>query len=248
MILEVCVDSVYSALQAQQGGADRIELCQDLSLGGTTPSYGLIVQTLKKISLPVMGMIRPRSGDFCYDEEEFSCMLEDIQIMRNLGVRGIVTGILTEEGEIDKTRMRRLMEEARGLDLTFHRAFDMTKDLFAALADLEELGIKRVLTSGAAAGAEEGSDTLKLLLAENREISIMAGCGVNVQNARSLADLGIKELHFSGRVSRPSPMRCRNLSASMGRSSSESEYLLEETSAEKVASLRKIFPKETACS
>lgn len=244
MIIEVCVDSLRSAQNAEKGGADRIELCQDLSLGGTTPSYGLILLTLQNLSLPVMVMIRPRGGDFCYNREEFSCMIEDIRLMKKLGVSGIVTGILTEDGEIDKKRMQHLIEEAEGMDITFHRAFDMTGDLFRALCDLEELGIRRVLTSGGRASALQGRDILKELVCRSRRVDIMAGCGVNASNAVSLAEIGITELHLSGRQFLPSKMRFRNPQVSMG--SSSHEYLLEETAEKNIADLRKIFPKSSA--
>lgn len=241
MIIEVCADSLRSAQNAEKGGADRIELCQDLPLGGTTPSYGLTLLTLRQLSLPVMAMIRPRGGDFCYSEEEFSCMIEDVRLMRKLGVHGIVTGILTEEGEVDRRRMQRLIDEAEGLDITFHRAFDMSRDLFQSLEILEELGIRRVLTSGGRATAAEGSRVLRDLVHQGRCVDIMAGCGVNASNASFFAELGIRELHLSGKRSLPSRMRFRNPLVSMG--SSSEEYLLEETAEENIAALRKIFRK-----
>jgi copper homeostasis protein len=216
--IEVCVDSVISALAAARGGADRIELCSSLIEGGVTPSAGLIEMVRKSVSLPAHVMIRPRGGDFFYDENEFEVMQREIALAKQLGVHGVVLGILDPDGRIDVQRSRKLVQLARPLAVTFHRAFDMTADLLLALEDICSTGADRLLTSGGEQTAELGIDTIAELVkkAEGR-IVVMAGSGIKPENARGLADrTGVSEIHVGLRSSVESPMRFRNPRVSLG--------------------------------
>lgn len=234
MIIEVCVDSVASARQAKLGGADRLELCQDLAVGGTTPSKGLVVTTQKQVDLPIIAMIRPRGGDFCYDEDEFQTMLEDIRLMKDLGIAGIVTGILTPEAEVDLPRMEQIMALASGMEVVFHRAFDLTKDLFTSFDRFEKLGVCRVLTAGGSNRAEDGKETIRQLLTLSSSVTVMPGSGINQENASLFKQMGATEIHLSGKVPRQSSMIYRKEGIYMGAAGTSSEYLREETSAEKI--------------
>lgn len=241
MLIEVCVDRVQSAINAREGGAARLELCQDLALGGTTPSKGLVVQTQRAVDLPIMAMIRPRGGDFCYDDHEFECMIEDIRLMRELKVEGIVVGILTPDGRIDMPRMQRVMQEAAGMEVVCHRAFDMTRDLFETFEDLKKLGITRVLTAGGYNKAPQGIENIKKLIEQNSDITIMPGSGVDASNAKDFEKIGAKEIHLSGKVKVKSKMQYQNPNVSMGSASAEDEYMIEETSREKIAEVCRLF-------
>lgn len=241
MMIEVCVDRVQSAINAQKGGADRLELCQDLALGGTTPSKGLVVQTQKNVRLPIMAMIRPRGGDFCYDGYEFECMLEDIRLMKELRVEGIVVGILTPDGRIDMERMQKVMDEAQGMEVVCHRAFDMTRDLTEAFFDLEKLGITRVLTAGGYDKAPDGIENIKRLIAKNSSVTVMPGSGVGAENAKLFEQIGAKEIHLSGKVRIKSKMQYQNPNVGMGSASADDEYTIEETSVEKIAAIKEMF-------
>src|SRR5438445_9519302 len=147
-IIAVCVDSVESAMAAEAGGAERVELCDNLMEGGTTPSAGAVAAARKKLEIKFHVIIRPRGGDFCYSDVEFEVMKRDVEFAKQLGADGIVIGILLPDGAIDVTRTRELIDIARPMSVTFHRAFDMTRDAFAALETLIDLGIDRILTSG----------------------------------------------------------------------------------------------------
>ncbi len=219
MILEVVVYNIESALQAQQGGADRIELCDNPGEGGTTPSYGTIEVVRKKLSIDIFVMIRPRGGDFYYSAEEFESMKTDIEQCKKLKVDGVVFGILHTDGTIDKKRCKELIDLARPMKVTCHRAFDMTKDSFKALEDCIEVGFDRILTSGRHAKAIEGIEVLaELVRKASARITIMPGSGVNEQNAAMLAaKTGAQELHFSAMTQKESPMQFKNeLLTSMG--------------------------------
>src|SRR5579864_8529407 len=187
ILLEVCVDSIDSALAADRGGADRIELCSSLLEGGLTPSPGVISTVLGKVSLGVFVMIRPRGGDFCYSDDEFRAMEQDVRTAKQLGADGVVFGILKEDGRIDAARTHRLLEVARPLKVTFHRAFDMSRDLSESLEDVIRAGVDRVLTSGGEQNVELGQAKIAQLhrQAENRVI-VMPGSGITEQNVRQL--------------------------------------------------------------
>lgn len=237
---EICANSVESCLAAQEGGADRVELCAGIPEGGTTPSYGeikLARKLLTKTKLHVI--IRPRGGDFLYTPLELERMEEDIRICRELGVDGVVFGCLTEEGEIDREANRRLVELARPMSVTFHRAFDRTADPMKALEDIISLGCNRILTSGQQPKAIDGISLLAQLEKKLKEyplppIQLLAGSGVNEENIRQIFDAtGIHEYHFSARVNVVSKMKHYNHEVYMGtQGADESNSLV--TSAEKV--------------
>lgn len=237
---EICANSVESCLAAQEGGADRVELCAGIPEGGTTPSYGeikLARKLLTKTKLHVI--IRPRGGDFLYTPLELERMEEDIRICRELGVDGVVFGCLTEEGEIDREANRRLVELARPMSVTFHRAFDRTADPMKALKDIISLGCNRILTSGQQPKAIDGISLLAQLEKKLKEyplppIQLLAGSGVNEENIRQIFDAtDIHEYHFSARVNVVSKMKHYNHEVYMGaKGADESNSLV--TSAEKV--------------
>ena len=174
---EVCVESYQETIAAIAAGATRIELCENLSCGGTTPSYGTIKQVTEKLNVPVMVMIRPRGGDFCYSEEEYEIMKYDIQVCRQLKVTGVVFGLLNQDHTIDVGRTARLVEIAQPLQVTFHKAIDETNDLLLAVSQLKETGVNRILTSGGEATALEGSQILNemIKIAGNQLKIIVAG-------------------------------------------------------------------------
>lgn len=216
--VEVCVDSVASAIAAERGGATRVELCSCLIEGGVTPNAGLIATTRAAISIPLHVMIRSRAGDFLYDSHEFDGMRRDIALAQRLGANGIVFGVLNVAGCVDLARTRELTELARPLAVTFHRAFDMTADLFRALEDLCMLGVDRVLTSGGEQTAVLGQQTIaQLVTRAHGKIAVMAGSGIKPDNARRLIEeTGVKEIHVGLRTNLPSPMQHRNPRISMG--------------------------------
>src|SRR3954470_16243435 len=164
VILELCVYSIESALEAEAGGADRIELCDNPPQGGTTPSYGMIVAAKRALKIPLHVIVRPRGADFLYSPAEFGVMRNDIDVCKQLGVQAVVLGILLPDGNVDKARTRELTERARPMSVTFHRAFDMTRDPQQALEDVVESGCARVLTSGQKPTAMEGHELIKTLV------------------------------------------------------------------------------------
>ena len=196
--LEVCCADLQSVRAAMEGGANRVELCQALGLDGLTPSAGMIA-TAVGMGIPVQVLIRPREGNFVYDKDEVLCMLRDIRHARQLGVNGVVIGALQADGSIDEETVRLLVEEAEGMSITFHRAFDVCTHPEEALEQIISLGCHRLLTSGQAATAKQGIPLLKRLVEQAAgRISIMPGAGVNPQNAsRILAETGAKEIHGS---------------------------------------------------
>ena len=235
---EVCANSVESCIAAQEGGADRVELCAGIPEGGTTPSQGTIALAREVLTTARLHVIiRPRGGDFLYSPLEQRIMLEDIEAARRLGADGIVLGCLTADGDVDTGLMRRLMEAARGMSVTFHRAFDVCRDPWQALEDIARLGCNRILTSGQQPTAGQGIALLRELQERvaGWRIKLMAGCGVNEHNiARIARDTGIREFHFSARESVESGMRHRNESVSMGGTVCISEYSRQSTTKERV--------------
>jgi len=198
MLVEICATSVQSAVNAQQAGAERIELCSELAVGGITPSYGLVKQITKEISIPVFALIRPRSGDFVYSDFEFQVMKTDIEICKELGCKGIVSGVLQDDFSIDLLRTQELIELSKPLEFTFHRAFDLTKNPLKSLEELIDLGASRILTSGQETSAEKGIDLLVQLkkLTENK-LTILPGGGINPDNVHLFKEKGFKEIHAS---------------------------------------------------
>ncbi len=218
VVLEVCADSVESAIAAERGGAHRVELCSGLVEGGVTPSFGLITAVRNRIAIDLHIMIRPRSGDFCYDSDEFQVMRQDVLTAKQLGAHGVVLGVLHEDGTVDSARTRTLIEIARPMKVTFHRAFDMSNDLSRALEDVIATGAERVLTSGGEQSAEAGISVIAALVKQaTGRIAVMAGAAINVTNARDiLARTGVREIHATARVPAPSRMQYRNQRISMG--------------------------------
>lgn len=218
ILLEICLDSVESAIAAQEGGADRVELCDNLIEGGTTPSAGTIALARKHIDIGLNVIIRPRGGDFCYSEVEFEVMQYDIEQAKRLGANGVVIGLLREDGAVDAERTRRLIELAGPMSVTFHRAFDMSRDPYEALETLIELGVDRVLTSGQENSVLEGLDLITELVRQAGErIIIMPGGGISERNIKKImAQSGVKEVHVVGTVSVESRMQFRNPRAFMG--------------------------------
>jgi len=219
VLIEVCVDSVASAVAAQQGGADRVELCSDLIEGGITPSAGLIEVVRSHVSIGVQVIIRPRGGDFCYTPDEVEIMRRDIALAKELGADGVVLGLLDAEGHVDVSGTCELVELARPLNVTFHRAFDMSADLFRALEDVCATGADRLLTSGGEPKCLQGAETIsRLAQAARGRIIIMAGGGIGQRDATAIIKrTGVREIHVGLSTPVPSPMRYRNLKLSMGK-------------------------------
>lgn len=211
-LLEIASNSVASALAAQQGGADRIELFDNLAEGGTTPSFGSIALAREQLRIPLHVLIRPRPGDFLYDGAETDIMLRDIENCRRLGCDGVVIGALDADGGIDMAVCRQLMAAAGTLSVTFHRAFDAARDLPAALEQVVTLGCARVLSSGGHDSAEAGAGVLAALVAQGAErIGVMAGAGLSAGNIATVAaHTGCRELHASAKAPRRSVMRHHN--------------------------------------
>ena len=237
--MEVCVDSIESAVNAERGGACRVELCSNLVEGGTTPSLGMLRVMKKTVKMPIFVMIRPRGGDFLYSEDEFHVMKEDLQIMKQNGANGIVFGILTPNGEIDVKRSKALIDLARPLPVTFHRAFDMSRDPESSLQALIGLGVERVLTSGCSTSALEGLPLLNKLVEKGRgKIVVVPGGGVTEGNVgRILEGCGAAEFHCSARVSRGSAMEFRNTAVSMGGSFGPPEFVTKVADSDRVSNL-----------
>ena len=196
-LVEAAVETLDSALAAERAGADRIELCDNLSDGGTTPGAGLIATVAERTQLPVFVLIRPRAGGFVYSDDEFDVMIRDVELAGRLGIAGIVTGALTPDGRVDAERTHTLVKAAAGLPVTFHRAIDSAVDLPTALEEAIEAGASRVLTSGGAATALEGVDLIAALVDQARKrITIIAGGGIREHNVRDvIARTGVREVH-----------------------------------------------------
>jgi copper homeostasis protein len=186
--IEISVDSLAKALAAERGGADRIELCRDLSQGGLTPDAELLRSVREKVGIPIFAMIRPRGGDFAYSDIEYAGMEREMETARRMRVDGLVFGILQRDGQVDVRRTQRLVELARPLPVTFHRAIDVSADIYKALKHVLQTGAVRVLTSGGAATAPEGAPCLaKLVKAASGRIVVMPGCGITASNLRQVA-------------------------------------------------------------
>jgi copper homeostasis protein len=237
-ILEVCVDSVESAVAAARGGAHRVELCSSLFDGGVTPSAGLITTVRQTISIGLHVMIRPRGADFCYSDDEFQIMRLDILMAKQLGADGVVLGILDLDGKVDIRRTKQLFDLAAPMRVTYHRAFDMSSDLFASLRDLQTMGVHCVLTSGGQQSAAEGAETLRRLVrASSGSTTIMAGGGIEDHNVSTLIErTGVREIHASLKFPVLSPMRYQNDKISMGPSNGR-EYQRFVVQQEKVRNL-----------
>ncbi|WP_276483296.1 copper homeostasis protein CutC [Paraflavitalea pollutisoli] len=211
IVLEVCAFNIQSSLVAARVGATRVELCDNPGEGGTTPSHGAILRVREQIGLELYPIIRPRGGNFLYDDDEWAIIKKDILLCKELGCDGISTGVHLQNGEIDIDRMKQIMSWAYPMGVTCHRVFDRTPDPYQALEQLIELGCERVLTSGQASGAPEGIDVLaKLVTQANGRIIIMPGAGVRAANIATLIKgTGAVEYHTSARVTVPDTVSYR---------------------------------------
>lgn len=238
-ILEVCVDSVESAIEAANGGADRLELCSNLIIGGTTPSTELFREIRKVVDIPIRVLIRPRFGDFCYTDYEFEIIKKEVKMFRELGAEGVVIGVLTPEGDLDIPRMQMLMEEAGDLPVTLHRAFDVCLDPYDSLEKAKSLGIDTILTSGQKNHCLDGKKLLKDLVEKTGEdIQIMIGSGVNAEVISEMAPYTkAAAFHMSGKENIDSLMSYRNADVSMGLPIM-SEYVIWRTSQKAVKEAR----------
>jgi copper homeostasis protein len=238
--VEVVCYNITSVVNAIQGGANRIELCDSPGDGGTTPSAGMILAAKEKARIPVFVMIRPRGGDFLYSDDEFQVMKKDIEMAKKLGADGVVFGILQSDGSLDVERNKALVELARPLKVTCHRAFDMTNDPHTALEACIEAGFDRILTSGQQASVFKGKQLVAALVQKAAgRIVIMPGAGVNEDNVQELIETtGAREVHISGRSFEDSPMTFRNPDVSMGDDPREYQRLVADARrVEKIKSL-----------
>lgn len=243
MKIEVCVDNIESLHIAIEAGADRIELCSALALGGLTPSLGLIRRAVAVSSVPIYVMIRPRDGDFIFSDEEVGFMAEEIRHYKALGVDGVVVGALNCDATINERALKVWTEAADGLGITFHRAFDWVADPARALQVLIEHNVERVLTSGQEPTAIQGKDMIaQLVRLAKGDLSVMAGSGVAASNARQLAYTGVKEIHLSGKTQRPSRMVVRATSVPMGTDSQGQSVSV--TDYHKIEKLVSLFANE----
>jgi copper homeostasis protein len=225
-LIEICVEGIDGLLAAQDAGAGRVELCASLVEGGITPSFGTVREALRLAKIPFHVIVRPRGGDFLYSDAEFRSMVEDVAALRDIGVAGVVVGCLRPDGAIDEARMSALVEAARPLTVTCHRAFDMTRDPAEALEALIRAGVDRVLTSGQRDTAVEGVDLLAKLVKQAAGRIIILGCGaLDAGNIATVcARTGLTEMHFAALKDVASAMVFRNPHVGMGGSDLDREY------------------------
>lgn len=204
MLLEICANSFLSAANAAEAGAKRIELCQELQVGGITPSAGLIKQVVDKLDIAVCVLVRPRAGNFVYSDDEFEIIKNDIQLCRELGCEGVVSGVLLPDGNLDVERTRALVEQAGPMTFVFHRAFDVAANPSETLARLMELGVERILSSGGKSSALEGLDNLRNWQKQaGDKLSFMPGGGIKAANASVFREAGFTQIHTSASTSIP---------------------------------------------
>ena len=241
-LIEACVDSYASCRAAYRGGADRLELCAHLVIGGTTPSTALFRQVQRDIPVKTNILIRPRFGDFLYSKEELEQMCEEIRTYRELGANGVVIGALTPDGDLDLDAMRRLMNCAGNMDVTLHRAFDVCRDPKEALEQAVSLGMNTILTSGQQNSAVKGAELLAELQRQAAgRIRIQAGGGICADAIRELyPKTGVTAYHMSGKIELASPMQYRKENVNMGLPSL-SEYTLYRTDVKAVRSARAVL-------
>jgi copper homeostasis protein len=239
LTFEVCVDSAEAAVAAEEGGAHRVELCSSLLEGGLTPSHGTLRVARERLRIGIMAMVRPRGGDFCYTDPEFAVMREDLLAAKSLGVNGVVFGLLNPEGTIDRDRTGELIALARPLPVTFHRAFDMTRDPFEALETLIGLGVERVLTSGQEPTVLEGLDLIvELVTRAAGRIIVMPGGGITERTVARIAPVcGARELHFASLEPHEGRMLYRNPRVFMGGTLRPPEYARDVTRPASVAAV-----------
>lgn len=240
--LECCVDSVESAIAAKKGGADRLELCSALVIGGLSPSQALYRKIREQADIPIRVLLRPRFGDFCYTDHEHEILKEEVRSFRKLGADGIVIGTMKPDGTLNLEQMKELMEEAQGMTVTLHRAFDMCQDPFQTLEEAKRLGIHTILTSGQKNVCTEGMDLLKELVEQAQgKTEILVGGGVDASVLPVLAEkTKAKAFHMSGKVSIESEMQYRKQDVSMG-VASVSEYEIWRTSEKRIREARRVL-------
>lgn len=240
--LECCVDSVESAIAAKKGGADRLELCSALVIGGLSPSQALYRKIREQADIPIRVLLRPRFGDFCYTDYEHEILKEEVRSFRKLGADGIVIGTMKPDGTLNLEQMKELMEEAQGMMVTLHRAFDMCQDPFQTLEEAKRLGIHTILTSGQKNVCTEGMDLLKELVEQAQgKTEILVGGGVDASVLPVLAEkTKAKAFHMSGKVSIESEMQYRKQDVSMG-VASVSEYEIWRTSEKRIREARRVL-------
>ena len=237
VLIEACVDAIDAAIEAERGGADRLELCGELLQGGVTPSAGLIGAVWERVEIPVFVLIRPRTGDFLYTAEEVDVMVRDIAAARAMDVDGVVIGALTRDGDVDIGAVHTLMEAAGRMMVTFHRAFDFARNREVALEALIELGVHRVLTSGGAATALDGAASLASLVRQaNGRIGILAGGGINAGNVADVVrESGVAEVHVRAAERVESAMVHRRAGVTLARAAAPGDYERVVTRAEEMA-------------
>lgn len=238
--IEICVDSVKSCINAEKGGADRLELCGNMFEGGTTPSYGVLQLAREMVSKPIYAMVRPRGGDFCYNDIEFEIMKREIKLMKELKIDGIVFGILTKEGKVDKERCSKLLDLWGTNKATFHRAIDVSSNLNEACEDIISLGFERILTSGGEANVMSGIIKLKELVEKyNDKIIIMPGSGINERNIEYINDtIKANEYHMTANKTVESVMQYINENVFMGASLRPPEFSVKYTDENKVKNIK----------
>jgi copper homeostasis protein len=243
-LLEACVDSVSSALAAVRGGADRLELCGNLIIGGTTPDIALYKEIRKYSDIPIRVLLRPRFGDFCYTDYEHEIIKEEVKLFRELGADGVVIGTLKQDGSLNMDQMRELVSEAGEMSITLHRAFDMCEDPMKTLENVKELGIHTILTSGQKNSCINGTELLSELVRKaEKKVDILIGGGVDASVIEELYDkTGATSYHMSGKITLDSEMQYRKEDVSMG-VASMSEYEIWRTSSLRVSAAKKVLDK-----
>lgn len=241
--LEICVDNIESAISAGEAGADRLELCSALSEGGLTPSYGLIQSVRKNFKARLHVLIRPRGGDFLYSAAEFEIMKKDIDLCREAGADGVVLGILMPDGNIDTERTAEIIEAAKPMSVTFHRAFDLCREPEKGLEDVIASGASRLLTSGQKSSAEEGAGLIRKLVQQaGTRIIIMPGGRLDVTNIERVARrTGASEFHLTGRKDIRSPMHWKVKGIAMGNPNGVEEYVRKVADREKIKDIINIL-------
>lgn len=243
-ILECCVDSVESAIAAQEGGANRLELCGNLIIGGTSPSLALYNEIRKNTDIKIHVLLRPRFGDFLYTDHEMNILKEEVIMFREAGADGIVIGCLDADGELDVPKMKMLLAERGNMSVTLHRAFDVAKDPYKVLEQCKELGINTILTSGQKNSVMEGADLITELVEKAEgKVDILAGAGVSAPVIEKMLQIApLKSFHMSGKVTLDSEMKYRKEGVSMGLPSL-SEFEVFRTVASNVRSARDVLDK-----
>jgi copper homeostasis protein len=241
--LEICANSLQSAINAQKAGAHRVELCENLEQGGTTPSYGFLAQARKLLNIKINILVRPRSGDFLYTDIEYQIIQDDIRMAKQLGADGVVCGILLPNGDVDIARTKALVELAKPMSFTFHRAYDFTNDPFKALEDIISAGADCLLTSGQQPTAIQGVHLIwELVKVAKGRIAVMPGSGVNADNIEYLLETGATEFHMSATAPVESGMTFRKWGMSLG--NPDTDYKIPESNKENIQQVLLILSRK----